>query len=100
MAFYQFGGESKPRGRLLRTGLDSLRDGIAKLTRINADMAQMNDAQIVDEFDVLAEPGGNTALQQAAGLKAELASDVGKLLTDGSQSGVQSALNQLLAQTG
>ena len=100
MAFYKFDGESKVLGRILRTGLDNLRDGIYKLSRINADMQQMSDQQIVDAFGVEAVSGGNTATQQAAALKAELASDVGKLLTDASQDNVNAALNQMFAQTG
>lgn len=101
MAYYEFNGDSKARSRILRTGLDSLRDGIAKLTRCKADMAQMSDAQIASEFDVQAVTGGgNTASQQAAALKAEIAADIGKLLTDGSQTGVMSAIQQLLDQTG
>jgi hypothetical protein len=100
MAFYKFDGESKPLGRILRTGLDNLRDGIYKLSRINNDMVQMTDEQIVDAFGVSPVESGNTAVQQAAALKAELASDVGKLLIDSSQTNVNSALNQLLAQTG
>lgn len=100
MAFYKFDGESKPLGRILRTGLDNLRDGIYKLSRINSDMQQMTDAQIVDAFGVEAVSGGATAAEQAASLKAELASDVGKLLTDAQQTNVKSALDQMFAQTG
>lgn len=99
MTFYKF-NRDLPMGSILRTGLDSLRDGMAKLKRCNDDMAQMTDAQITDIFGVSAAPGGNTADQQSAALKAEMASDVGKLFTDASQTGVSSALNQLFSQTG
>lgn len=99
MAFYQFNGEGTPSGRILRTGLDNLRDAIYKLSRVNAVMSQATDDQIVALFGVSAS-NGQTAAQQAAALKAELASGVGKLLTDASQTNVNAALNQLLAQTG
>lgn len=96
MAFYAFNGEGTPLGRILRTGLDNLRDGINKLSRINTVMAQMTDQQIVDAFGVAAS-GATTAAEQAASLKAEIASDVGNLLA---ASSVMAALNQMLAQTG
>lgn len=99
MAFYQFNGDGSYHGRILRTGLDNLRDGIYKLSRINAIMAQASDAQIVALFGVQSS-NGETALQQAASMKAELASAVGKLQTDASQTNVQAALNQMLAQLG
>lgn len=99
MAFYKF-NRDLPMGAVLRSGLDNLRDGMEKLKRCSDAMTQMSDAQISDIFGVSAAPGGNTADQQSAALKAELASDVGKLYTDGSQTNVNAALNQLLAQTG
>ncbi len=99
MNFYEF-DRNTPMGFVLGRGLDGLRSALNDLNRINADFGQMSDAQIVSQIGVKAAPGGNTALQQAAALKAEMASDVSKLLTDASQSGVASALNQLLAQTG
>ncbi len=99
MNFYEF-DRNTPMGFVLGRGLDGLRSALNDLTRINADFGQMSDAQIVSQIGVKAAPGGNTALQQAAAFKAEMASDVSKLLTDASQSGVAGALNQLLAQTG
>lgn len=100
MPFYVFDRGSTPLGRTLAAGLDGLRAALTNLARVNADMAQMTDQQIADEFVVKAVTAGNTAVQQAAALKAEMSADVGKILTDASQSGVFSALNQLLAQTG
>ena len=101
MPYYEFNGENTPRGRNLRTGLDNLRDGLYKLTREMKDMEQMTATQIVANYGVAADSeNSQTAAQQAAGLKAELTSDIGKLLTDASQTNVSSALNQLFAQTG
>src|SRR4051812_4598802 len=100
MAFYKF-NRDLPMGQILRSGLDNLRDGMAKLKRCTDDMAQMTDAQISDIFGVAPTTvGGNDADVQSSGLKAELASDIGKLFTDGSQTNVNAALNQLFAQTG
>jgi len=93
MAFYPFDGEGKPLGRILRTGLDNLRDGIYKLARINDDLQQMTDAQAVTAI-------GFPDTTVAAAAKAELASDVGKLLTDDSQSNVRASLVQMFAQFG
>ena len=100
MAFYAFNGEGTVMGRILRTGLDNYRDGVYKLSRINDCFAQMSDQQIVDAIGVSAVSGGNTAVQQAAALKAEMAADVAKLLTDNSQTNVKLSLTQMLAQTG
>lgn len=99
MAFYQF-NQGTAMGVVLRSGLNGLRTALDSLRRVNASFAQMTDAQIVDAILLQPVAGGNTAVQQAAALKAELASDVGKLLTDASQTNVNAALNQLLAQTG
>ncbi len=93
MAFYKFNGDGLPFGRILRTGLDNLRDGLYKLKRINDDMSQMSDAQIVDMF-------GFEDTTAAANAKAELASDVGKLFDNGSISNLVDSTNQMFAQFG
>lgn len=101
MAFYKFNGEGGPRPRNLRTGLDQLRDGLYRLSRELDDMNQMTDAEIAAIYEV--SPNGDnsqTAIQQAASLKAELASDIGRLLTDSSVTNVNAGLKQLFAQTG
>lgn len=102
MAFYAFNGDVSAQSRLLRTGLDNLRDAIYKLNHISSNMNLMTNQQIVDVFGVSAQTDGTpqTALQQAAGLKAELAADVAVLLTDASQTNVQTKLTQLLSMTG
>lgn len=99
MAFFKT-NRDLPMGAILRSGLDNLRDGLHKLKRISDAMEQMSDAQVVDVFGVAAAPGGNTDVQQAAALKAELAADVGKLFSNASQTGVADAWAQLLNQTG
>lgn len=101
MAFIRFNGEGKPRARNLRTGLDQLRDGLYRLRREMDDMNQMSDVEIADQYEV--SPNGDnsqTAAQMAATLKAELASDIGKLTTDAQVTNVQAALSQLFAMTG
>jgi hypothetical protein len=87
MPFYKFDGENRPLGRVLRTGLDSLRDGVNKLKRIADDMQQMSDAQLVDQFGF-----DDTTL--AASAKAEIASDDAAII------GISAQVNQLLAQFG
>lgn len=69
MAFYKFDGESKPLGRILRTGLDSFRDGVNKLQRVKGILNQASDAQIADLF-------GFADSTIAASAKAELLSDI------------------------
>lgn len=105
MAFYAFDDQNKPLGRILRSGLDNLRDGIYKLNRVNSDLNQMTTQQIIDALGItnVKDTSGTetvSAATQAANAKAELASDVGKLNTDASQTNVMSALNQMLAQFG
>lgn len=100
MAFYKFNRDLL-LGQVLRSGLDNLRDGMEKCKRCSDAMAQMSSAQITDVFGVAPTTvGGGDADTQSAALKTELAADINRLFTDGSQSGVQSALAQLLAQTG
>lgn len=69
MAFYKFEGESKPLGRILRTGLDNFRDGVNKLQRVKGILNQASDAQIADVF-------GFSDSSEAAAAKAELLSDI------------------------
>jgi len=83
--------ETKPLTKNLRFGLNSLRDAMNRLNACLGAMNQMTDAQIASHFGF---PDSTTA----AAAKSELASDVGKLLTDASQTSVNSALNQMLSQ--
>ena len=69
MAFYPFEGESKPLGRILRTGLDSYRDGVNKLQRIKGILNQASDAQIATAF-------GFADSTAAGNAKSELLSDI------------------------
>ena len=69
MTFYQFDGENRPEGRILRTGLDSYRDGINKLQRIKGILAQASDQDLVDLF-------GFASTAVAASANAELLSDI------------------------
>jgi len=69
MSFYKFDGESKPLGRILRTGLDNFRDGVNKLQRIKGILNQASDSQIADLF-------GFSDSTVAASAKAELISDI------------------------
>lgn len=69
MAFYKFEGESKPLGRILRTGLDNYRDGVNKLQRVKGILNQASDAQLVDIIGFVDETA-------AADAKAELLSDI------------------------
>lgn len=103
MAFYHFGVHSGPftatESQNLREGLDELRSCRQKLGRAKSVMDQQTTQQIVDSFGVapVKDADGEitvTAADQAAALKAELASDVAALEANAA------ALNQLLAQTG
>lgn len=100
MAYYAFNGDNSIEARQLRSALDNFRSGLAGIKRARDTMNGSTDQQIVDRFGVYAVTGGNTAIQQAQGLKAEIASDIGKLETNASQTGVLDAINQLLAVTG
>ncbi len=92
MAFYEFSTSNK-MGGAVDTGLKGLRSALL-LTNVLASFNQMTDEQIANDMGMSAVSGGNSAVQQAAAFKAELASDVAQLVS------VQAALNQLLAQTG
>ena len=101
MAYIPFNGQNKPRAQNLRVGLDQLRDGLYRLQRETKNMAQMSDAEVALQYDVQASADNSqTAAQNAATLKAEVASDVGKLLTDASQTNVNAAITQMLAMLG
>jgi hypothetical protein len=83
--------ESKPLARVLRDGLNSLRNGIYKLSWVLGALNQGSDQDNADALGL-----ANTTL--AANAKSELSSDVGKLQTDASQSNVKAALQQMLDQ--
>jgi hypothetical protein len=90
MAHYTI-DETKPLSRILRDGLNSLRNSLFKLTCILGAMNQMSDSENQQAF-------GFADDTTAANAKAELSSDVGKLTTDASQANVHAALTQMLDQ--
>jgi hypothetical protein len=100
MSYIPFNGSNKPRAQNLRIGIDQFRDGWQKLLREMDDMSVMSDEEVKIQYDVQdsadVASGGQTALQNAASLKAELLADISKLQTDDQQVGVNSALKQLL----
>ncbi len=99
MAFYDYGRGTQLGAKLGRI-TDALQTVLDEGAAVADELNQMSDAQIAANAGVSAIEGGNTAVQQAAALKAEFLSDVGKLLTNNSQTNVYAALRQLLAQTG
>ena len=90
MAYYPM-DETKNPTRTLRQGLTQLRDGLYRLKWTLDAMNQMTDAQIAAAY-------GFADSTVAAAAKAELASDIGKLLTDASQTNVNAATQQMLSQ--
>ncbi len=89
-----------PAGNNLANDLKSFYKSFANLQVTNSVLNNMTNQQIVDVFGVQAISDGTpqTALQQAATLKSEMAADIGRLATD--NTGVLAALNQLRAMTG
>lgn len=87
-------------GQNLKNDLSNFFTAFARLQTHNSVMTNMTNQQIVDSYGVQAISDGTpqTALQQAATLKAEMAADIGRLATD--STGVLAALQQLRAMTG
>ncbi len=90
MAFYPF-NESLPLAAVLRAGLDDLRDGRYKLAHVLGNLQSMTAAQAATAF-------GFADATVAGNAKAELESDIQKLLSD--DTGVNSAVVQMLNQFG
>jgi hypothetical protein len=90
MPFYPF-NEELPLGETLREGLDDLRGGRYKLAHVLGNLQQMTAAQAVTQFGFADEATATSA-------KAELESDIQKLLSD--DTGVNSAVVQMLNQFG
>lgn len=96
MAHYVW-NESVPLGRELRELLDAVYLTLHRSQKFNGALNQMSNAQIsaaLSFSDGVAAPDATTA----GAAKSELLSDLGKLLTDASQTGVNVALRQLLDQ--
>lgn len=101
MAYYPFNGDNSQESRNLRAGLDNLRSGLAALKRARDIMANATDAQVAERFGVYpSTSGGSDQVNQAIGLKAEVSSDLARLETNASQTGVLDAINQLLSKLG
>ncbi len=90
MAFYPF-SDTAPLGKILREGLDDLRNARYKLAHVLGSSQQMTAAQAVTEF-------GFADATVAASAKGEFESDIQKLLSD--DAGVNSAVVQMLNQFG
>lgn len=86
MAFYPFNA-TLPLGKILRAGLDDLRDGRYELAHVLGNLQAMTAAQALTAF-------GFDDLTAATAAKAELESDIQKLLSDAT--GVNSAVTQML----
>ena len=100
MANLYFNNQNKPKARDLGVILTQLRSVLNGLDRHLADMNQMSDDDISEQYDFQASTGGNTAVQNAAAFKAELLSDVSMLDTTSPPVTPRTGLAQLLAKSG
>lgn len=98
MAHYVW-NEGTAQGAALRALLNSLDSVLHNAATLNDLLNQMSNAQVHAMFSF--SDGVAAADDTTAGTaKSELLSDLGKLLTDASQTNVISGLKQLLAQFG
>ena len=100
MSNLYFNNQNKPKARDLGVVLTQLRSVLNGLDRHLADMNQMSDDDISEQYDFQASTGGNTAVQNAAAFKAELASDWAMIDTETPPVTPRTGLAQLLAKAG
>ena len=96
MAFYPFNPAASDLAKLQREGLDDLRSARYKLAHVNANLAEMTDAQAATAF-------GYADSTVAGNAKAEIASAVGNLLSTSSginMATTQAAVVQMLSRFG
>lgn len=96
MSRYKF-DEASPAGVKLRKIIDATEFLLHAAEDIVGDLNQMTNAQVLATYTFSDGVGAADATVSGAA-KAELLADLGKLLTDASQTGVKAALRQMLDQ--